>query len=198
MGRTSNTRARLIRSAIELMCAKGYNQVGLQELCNHAGAKKGSFYYFFDTKRDVVLAALEKMWESTERLVLRPAYATNRAPLARIQRHFELAYEHQRMVHASTGTVLGCRFGNLAAEMSVQDEAVRRRIAEIFAAVEGYIEGALRDAVAAGDAQDMDTAGTAKATLAYLEGALLLARTENDPAVLRQLAAGATQLALTG
>ena len=55
MGRTSDARERLIESARELIYARGYNSVGVEEICQHAGVNKGSFYHFYASKRDLVL-----------------------------------------------------------------------------------------------------------------------------------------------
>ena len=48
-------------------------------------------------------------------------------------------------------------------------------------------EEALADAVAAGDLEKLDTRATATAMVAYIEGLSLLAKTQNDPEVVRTL-----------
>ncbi|HSG31720.1 MAG TPA: TetR/AcrR family transcriptional regulator, partial [Thermodesulfobacteriota bacterium] len=45
------TKEKLIDSAIQLLGTRSYNSVGVQELCEHAEVKKGSFYHFFPSKR---------------------------------------------------------------------------------------------------------------------------------------------------
>ena len=37
----------------------GYTAVSVQDICQHAGVNKGSFYYFFPAKRDLVLAVID-------------------------------------------------------------------------------------------------------------------------------------------
>ena len=59
-------------------------------------------------------------------------------------------------------------------------------------------EQALNDAVASGDLPEIDTSVAAHALEAYLEGVLLLAKTWNEPDLVRRLAPGATQLAMIG
>ena len=59
-----------------------------------------------------------------------------------------------------------------------------------------YFERALRDAVLAGDLPaDIDTGLTAKRILAYFQGVVLLAKTQNEPNLIRSLAGGALLLA---
>ena len=70
MGRKSNAKERLINSAIELIGTRSYNSVGVQEICEHAGVKKGSFYHFFPSKSDLTVAALDAMWKYFQEHVL--------------------------------------------------------------------------------------------------------------------------------
>ncbi len=58
MGRVSDAKEHLIESGKQLMHARGYTAVSVQDLCQHAGVNKGSFYYFFPAKRDLVLAVI--------------------------------------------------------------------------------------------------------------------------------------------
>jgi AcrR family transcriptional regulator len=61
--RTDSARGRLIESAIGLIHAGSYGAVSVNDLCAAAEVKKGSFYHFFPTKRDLALAAIDAYWE---------------------------------------------------------------------------------------------------------------------------------------
>ena len=196
MGRTSNARQRLIQSAMGLFHSRSYADVGVNELCQHAGVKKGSFYHFFPSKQDLTLAALDAMSDLFDRLIGEPAFAQDVPPLERVQRFFELIYQYQLSSAQNTGTMLGCPFGNLAVELSTQDEPIRLKVMQIFEIITGRLEHALEDAVASGVLPETDTAAAAQAILAYLEGVELLAKTRNDPDFIRAMAAKAVQLAL--
>ena len=63
MGRTSEAKDKLIESAIDLISNRSYSSVGVQELCDHAGVKKGSFYHFFDSKKELTIISLKAMWD---------------------------------------------------------------------------------------------------------------------------------------
>ncbi len=196
MGRTSDARQRLIQSAMELFHSRSYADVGVNELCQNAGVKKGSFYHFFPSKQDLTLAALDAMSDLFDRLIGEPAFAQDVPPLERVQRFFELIYQYQLSSAQNTGTMLGCPFGNLAVELSTQDEPIRLKVMQIFEIITGRLEHALEDAVASGVLPETDTAAAAQAILAYLEGVELLAKTRNDPDFIRAMAAKAVQLAL--
>ena len=72
MGRTSNARERLIESASELWHSRSYADVGVNEICEHAGVRKGSFYHFFASKQDLALAVIDSFWSRARRACSRP------------------------------------------------------------------------------------------------------------------------------
>jgi TetR/AcrR family transcriptional repressor of nem operon len=198
MGQISDAKEKLIASAIELMHARSYADVGVQELCGHADVRKGSFYHFFPSKGDLTLAALDRQWEMLKAGVLEPAFSKRLPPLKRIERFFEMLYKQQCGLKGRSGKVLGCPFGNLALELSTQDEAIRRKVNGIFCGLAGYFEGALHDAVAGGDLPEQDCRATAHMLVAYLEGVSLMAKTSNDLAVSKGLAGGVARLLTAG
>ncbi len=65
----------------------------------------------------------------------------------------------------------------------------------VFAGYQTYFEQALREAAARGDVRESDVPGAAQALVAYLQGALLLARTHNDATTINMLADHAVKLA---
>ena len=241
MGRTSDAKQKLIDSAIELIHSRSYADVGVNELCQHAGVKKGSFYHFFPSKQDLTLTALDVLAEEFERRLSGPALSQELPFVEKVQHLMELSYQYHRSVCETTGHMRGCPFGNLAAELSTQDEALRLKVQHIFElmyqhqlatvdatghvwgcpagnlAVElstqdepirlkvqqvfdmmtGMLDQVLQDGVSAGDLPKLDTATTARALLAYIEGVLLIAKTWNDPEIIRQLAGKIPQLLVT-
>src|SRR5579871_5978493 len=98
---------------MDLIHARSYGAVSVDDLCKHAGVHKGSFYHFFPSKRDLMLAALEVQWQQAREQVLEPAFAPDVAPLQRIVRFFSLIASHFGDA-AGTACILGCPFGNLA------------------------------------------------------------------------------------
>ena len=67
MGRTSDARERLLASGLELIYDKGYNAVGVSEVCAKAGVNKGSFYHFYPSKQQLGLAIVDEHAASTRR-----------------------------------------------------------------------------------------------------------------------------------
>ena len=191
MPRASTARARLVASAARRLHASSYAAASVEELCTDADIQKGSFYYFFPSKRDLALAAIDDQWAKTRATILEPAFAPDVEPLDRIAPFFHTVANHQR-----ARLVRGCPFGNLAAELATQDRAIRNRIRQVFEDYESYFEHALRDAAAAGSLPDVEVASAARALLAYFQGALLLAKTHNDATIIDALADHALNLVI--
>lgn len=195
MGRTSNAKERLIETAVGLIRARGYTAVSVDELCKDAGVRKGSFYHFFPSKRDLALAALDTWWENTRVEMLEPAFQPDVPPLDRITRVFQRAVAQQASTEERTGRFLGCPFGNLALEMSSQDEVMREKLEATFAKFTDYFDKALEEAITQGDVPgNLDALETAQALVAYLYGIILMSKTANDVKLMGRLAANALRL----
>ena len=198
MIRTHETRQRLLDTAQALFYARSYEGVGVQEICRQAGVKKGSFYHFFPSKRDLTLAVLDESWNHFRDTILHKAFARDVPPLQRIKRLMELQYRHHVEVRDKTGHVYGCPFGNLAGELSTRDESIRKRLKAILSDFRQPVQEALDEAVAAGDLAQLDTQATASAMVAYIEGLTLVAKANNDPEVVRKLGPAILKLATVG
>ena len=196
MESSTNTRQRIISAAQELIYARSYNEVGVQEICDRAAVKKGSFYHFFPSKRDLALAVLDQSQTVMYETIINKAFVADIPPLARIERFFTLVYDFHKQVKQDTGFVFGCPFGNLGCEMSTRDEDIRCKVADILRASEKPFEKALAEAVADGDLPAIDTAATARAIFAYVEGIMIYAKTRNDPELIRELGKHALKLAI--
>lgn len=197
MTQIHDTKQRLLDTARDLFYARSYEDVGVQEICQQAGVKKGSFYHFFPSKRDLTLAMMEESWKQFRDTLLADVFVRDIPPLDRLQRFLDMQYRHHTTVKEQTGQVFGCPFGNLAGEMSTQDEVIRERLKRIFRDLETPIEAVLSEAVATGDLSALDSHATASAMVAYLEGLTLMAKTNNDPEIIRQLGPAMLKLAVS-
>lgn len=189
-----DTRQKLMDAARDLIYARSYCDVGVQEICQQAGVRKGSFYHFFPSKKDLTLAVLDNSWAYLRDTLIRSSFAPERTPLERLEHFMENLSAFHQQVKNSSGCMHGCQFGNLASEMSTRDEAIRRSVERIFAEIEAPIAEALSAAVEAGDLPPIDVQASAEAMFAYVEGLVLLAKTRNDPGVIRRLGRNWLQL----
>lgn len=182
------TREKLIDSAIELLSNKSYNSVGVQQLCERAEVKKGSFYHFFPSKRDLTIVALDTIRENFKTHMLLPILETDLEPLDKLKTIMEQGYKHLVSSKSSNGCVSGCNIGNLAVELSTQDEEIRKKIVSIFDEWTGFIEILIQDAISRGQlSSKINVRATAQALLAFVEGTLLLCKTYNDPEIMKNI-----------
>jgi len=184
MGRASDAKERLMKAVRELIWTGSYGSTTIDQICDRAGVKKGSFYYFFDSKCDLAVAALDEDFQK-RRVELDAIFSPTVPPLDRIRNYCEFGYRLQEELKKQTGAVLGCPLCTLGAEISTQDEKLRLKIQEILQYKSKYIETAIRDADAAGLIKAPDATVKTRMVRAYIEGLLTQARIQNDLAPLR-------------
>jgi TetR/AcrR family transcriptional repressor of nem operon len=195
MGRPSDARERLIAAAREVIYANSYEGVSVDELCAAAGVAKSSFYHFFSSKQELLLAALESQWQHLEQNVLIPSFSNHLPPHEQMLCFFDLILQGQQAQKQADGHMRGCPIGNLTLEMSTQDELIRMRVEQYFQLWLKYVERMLDEAKEQGIVPaTLDIAVTAQALLAYIEGVLLLAKGRNDPALIATLRSGVLSL----
>ena len=120
MGRTSDAKVRLMQVVIELIWTGSYGSITIDDICGKAGVKRGSFYYFFDSKADLALTALDDEWER-RRPELDAIFSPTVPPLERLKRYCEYGYKIQAEWKAKCGHVLGCVLFALGSEVSTQE-----------------------------------------------------------------------------
>lgn len=194
MGRTSDGRERLLEAASNLLRERSYSSIGVAEICAAAGVQKGSFYYYFASKQALALAVIDEHWV-LQRAEWSRVFESS-APLeSQLRELFELTTEIQVASASGTGSVSGCLFGNLALEMSGQDDQIRERIQEIFEEQISLVAAAINRAVGGGEIPPVaDESGVAKSIVAQLEGLVLFAKLFNEPAQLDPLLANSMRL----
>jgi TetR/AcrR family transcriptional repressor of nem operon len=187
MKEKSNIKERFIKAAIDLICARSYNTVGVQELCDNVGVTKGSFYHYFPSKRDLTLAAIDEIWASYQRNFLEPVFNSGLPILEKFRRLLDSVCDYYDSEKKTTGRMAGCKLGNMSLELSTQDEVIRKRLDFVFKEWIMYLNSVLEEAVVGGELPDnTDTHASAQSILAYLEGLVLLGKTFNDPSFMRQ------------
>lgn len=187
MGRTSDADQRLMDAALALMWEESYGSVTIDDICQRANVKKGSFYYFFKSKAELAVAALEKLWKDDWKPRLDACFSPSVDPLVRLKNYFEGIHASQVEIKARSGKVLGCPVCTVGSEVSTQEVDVSATIRDIMSRKQRYYQSAIRDAVAQGVIEPCDPVQESLALFALLEGLVSQARIMNDPEVLRKL-----------
>ena len=186
MGRSSQSRAKLLDAMVGLMWSRSYGSLTIDLICETAQVKKGSFYYFFDSKVALAIAAMDHIWEYLQPK-LDEMFSPSKPPLKRLLSITEHAYLKTKEVAQKEGRVLGCPYFNIGAEISTLEPQLAERVNSLLARYVRYFETAIRDAHAEGSVPDMDTDEAARIVFNLYEGMLTQARMKNDPEVLRDL-----------
>jgi len=193
MGRVSDAKERLMKAVSELVWTGSYGSTTIDQICDKAGVKKGSFYYFFDSKADVAVAAVDEDWQG-RRPELDAIFSPTVPPLERLRRYCEFGYRFQTELLSKYGCVLGCPLFSVGAEVSTQEDGLQKKIQEILEYKRRYLESAIRDAHAAGLINAPDPAAKSRILFAYYQGLQTQARIQNKLEVLKEALSGTYDL----
>ncbi|HSY18581.1 MAG TPA: TetR/AcrR family transcriptional regulator [Candidatus Acidoferrales bacterium] len=185
----SDAKVKLMDAVLELIWTGSYASTTIDHICDKAGVKKGSFYYFFDSKSQLAAEALDASWQD-RRVELDRIFSVTVPPLERLQKYCEFNYKVQSEIKAQYGRVLGCPQVSLGCEVCTQEDALQKKIQSIMDYKYKYIESAIRDANAAGLTQVTDPAAMARMSMAYIQGLMTQARIQNSLESLRDLSSG--------
>ena len=180
MGRKSDAKQRLLDAALDLIWESSYGGVTIDAICEKAGVKKGSFYYFFESKADLAVTALEEQWQSAIKPKFDAMFSVANPPLERIQLMLASTLESQQQLQEEHGRILGCPCFTLGSEISTQNESIRLKIRERLNRTVRYLESAIRDAQAEGAVGSGNPLLKAKAIYILHAGSLTEARIQNS------------------
>jgi Transcriptional regulator len=184
MPRVSDMKERLLDAAMDLIWENSYGATSVDAICDRAGAKKGSFYYFFKSKSELAAAALGGCWNK-KRAEMDSIFSPTVPPLERFNRYFDFVHDRLAEVQKKCGSILGCPFISVGSEVSTQDQIVRETIDRIMDRKVNYFVSAVRDAAAEGLIDAPDPVAKARALFSCYQGTMVQARIQNDVELLR-------------
>jgi TetR/AcrR family transcriptional regulator, transcriptional repressor for nem operon len=188
MGRTSDADQRLMDAALELVWTQSYGVVTIDDICTKAGVKKGSFYYFFDSKEQLAVAALDRLWNDDWKPKMDAMFSASIEPLERLKSYLAGVYPRAAETKARVGRMIGCPVSSVGSEVGTQECNICTKIREILGRKRRYVEAAIRDAMADGSIEAGDPSKRTVVLTSFIEGMMLQARTMNDPEILKDLA----------
>jgi TetR/AcrR family transcriptional repressor of nem operon len=164
-------RIALLESGADLMLRRGYHGTGVQQIVDAAGVPKGSFYNYFRSKEDFVLAAMEHSGRDPIAGFETALQADTPSPRMRIIGVYAAmtkAYDDTRSY------TTGCFVGNLCQELADTNIAVAEKAERLFRLYTSALSRCIRSAQAAGEvARDADPDRLAEAIFNSWEGAIL-------------------------
>ena len=173
------TRDRILDTATELVFEHGVAGTTLDNVRAAAKVSKGQLYHYFADKDELIHAVIDR----TIRQVLdAQPRLTKLSTWSAISSWLDDLVQLQVQRHA----VGGCPIGSLAGELAETDELTRAELAAGFDRWEAPLRRGLEQMRAEGKLRrNADPARLATATLAAIQGGLVLTQTRRDPQQLR-------------
>ena len=169
----SQTRERILRAATDLFLEKGYGASGMAEILDRAKANSGSFYYFFQSKENLLSAVLDRYQKILDPVLLEPIWKTTKDPIERI---FRLLGKYRELILDSKCSY-GCPIGRLALEIGAGQTAIHRKVAANFDAWKAAVEQCLKAAKSRGQLpKTVDCKRLACLVLSVMEGGVMQSR----------------------
>ena len=175
--RGRKTRLRIVSEAASLFHHKGYVSTGLEDILEHAGITKGSFYHHFQSKKEVALAVIhEIVAEQMQRRMITPVVDAPQ-PMVAIRNVLSCL----RREVSTRDLLTGCPINNLASELALQDEEFRGALAKIFSDWERAWTKALRREFKSGRSKDWkDPREFSLYLISAIEGAQAMAKAQQS------------------
>ncbi len=172
--RGAATRRRILEAAASLTVKNGVNGTSVDDVLKASATGKSQFYHYFASKDALVKELISHHLENSLGL---KALALE-GPLDSID---DFGAWLARLVQAQADGLFddGCPIGNLAAELSAQNETVRVELQKVILGWREALAGGFEALKGKGLLRaDVEPARLATFVVSCLEGALLLAKTE--------------------
>ncbi len=138
----------ILDEGMKILWAKGYHATSVNDIVKSANIPKGSFYFYFDSKEDFALKALERYFS----IQVKPAFKifknTNASPKQRLIDFYEF-----RITTLKEGLKckMGCLASNVSTEMSDHNEKIRNVIYEKSTSIKKEIVKVAKEAQELGE-----------------------------------------------
>ncbi|HEY1286336.1 MAG TPA: TetR/AcrR family transcriptional regulator [Solirubrobacterales bacterium] len=161
--RTDERREQLLNAGVGLLAGRPHQDISIEEIADAAGVSKGLLYHYFPTKKDFILAALDRgQIELAERLQPDISLPPEQQLIGSIDAFLDYVEEH------TTAYVTIFKVGGEDPEIAEALEAGRREtLATLLAGLRGWDESPVSTEPSAA----LETA--AQGWLFFVEGAVL-------------------------
>lgn len=166
---TASRRDQLVQTAVDLFYSNGYHATGIEKILTTAGVSKPTLYRHFDSKNELIVAALQK-WDDDSRTWLEEEVDKRAStPRERLLAVFDAYHDWFREEGFQ-----GCMFMNAIVEYPEQDNPIHLAALEHKRFVTAYMRDLLHDGGTA-DADEL-----ADQLMILLEGAIVTAHANGN------------------
>jgi len=170
---TASRRDQLVQTAVDLFYSNGYHATGIEKILTAAGVSKPTLYRHFNSKDELIVAALQKWDEDSRTWLEEEVQKRGGTPRERLLAVFDTYHDWFREEGFQ-----GCMFINAIVEYPEQENPIHVATLEHKHFVTAYMRNLLREGGAA-DADEL-----ADQLMILLEGAIVTAHANgrSDPA----------------
>ncbi|MBX3577663.1 MAG: TetR/AcrR family transcriptional regulator [Rhizobiaceae bacterium] len=177
-----DARIRLLEAARDTIRAKGFAATSVDDLCRAAAVTKGSFFHHFESKEALGVAAAAFWAETTAAFFAAAPYHQPADPLARV-----LAYiAFRRSIIEGAIAAFSCLAGTMAEEVFTTHPAIRDACGAAMLGHAATLEPDIGAAMAEHGVTGVTAASLARHTQTVLQGAFVMAKAGDDPALARE------------
>lgn len=173
-------KTKLLEAALTVIRTKGYGAATVDEICRAAGVSKGSFFHYFADKEALAIAAAQHFSDRAAASFGAAPYRDEPDPRERVLRYVDLRAALLRGEFAN----FTCLLGTMVQETYATHPAIRAACDEH---IRIHADDVAQDLDAAKCAYAPDAPWTAQSmalfTQAVIQGAFILAKAHDDPAV---------------
>jgi len=134
---------KVLQSGLELICLKGYNKLGVDEICKSTGITKGAFYNAYHSKENFLLKGLIAYGEMTVKRLKFQLSKEHAKPLAidRLSDLYDFMFDAQ-----PNNNYMGCLVNNIMSELGSTNAGVGSAAALEFNSFIEAIEPCVKEA----------------------------------------------------
>jgi TetR/AcrR family transcriptional repressor of nem operon len=176
----AGAKTRLLDAAVDVIRARGYSATAVDELCQTAGVTKGAFFHHFASKEDLAVSAARHFCSRADGLFSSAPYRQLADPVDRLLGYVEFRKALLQGELAEFSCLLGTMVQEAYQTHPAIREACQRALSEHVAMLESDITAALRTY---GSDGQWSAESLATHMQAVLQGAFILAKAHNGPAV---------------
>lgn len=178
----TETREKLLETALALIWQSNYSVVGVNEICKQAGVTKGAFYHHFQSKASLFCEATSYYWQVIKQ-DLDNIFSPVNTPLEHLENLIQFLFKSK----ISDDRVRGCPFFNVGAQIGTDEEKVIAALKNLSEKAITY-NLALIKALNAGDylEREGDMEQQARLMYHYIHGVMSYAYVQPDMDTIRK------------
>lgn len=142
-----HNKEKVIQLGIQLFSGKGYNNVGLDEICKTTGMTKGAFYNAFESKENYLLETIYSFDQTNSARIIKMLTAKPGDKAIDLLKHFytDMLNRQPKLNY------MGCMINNMMSELGALNEKVGNATKEGFTRIIESIEQTVLQAQQEGD-----------------------------------------------